>query len=177
MTFAKLMPRYRLRPGKPSDAQGLFAVHDRAVRELARGVYSDSQVESWVQGNSPERYVAAMREDGELFLVAVARLRGIVGFCAYKDEEVRSLYIDPDWSRLGVGTALLERAEAAIAEAGHPKVVIGASLVGLPFYESRGYRVIRHRHWRTRGGLMIPAADMEKPLPEASLCGPARQTA
>jgi hypothetical protein len=22
--------------------------------------------------------------------------------------------------------------------------------------------VLRHRHWRTRGGLMIPAADMEK---------------
>ncbi len=176
MAFGKLMPRYRLRPGKPSDAQGLFAVHDRAVRELARGVYSESQVESWVQGNNPERYVAAMREDGERFLVAVARLRGIVGFCAYKDEEVRSLYIDPDWSRLGVGSALLKRAEAAIGEAGHAKVVIGASLVGLPFYESRGYRVVRHRHWRTRGGLMIPAADMEKPLAEASLCGPARQT-
>ncbi len=176
MAFGKLMPRYRLRPGKPSDAQGLFAVHDRAVRELARGVYSDSQVESWVQGNSPERYVAAMREDGELFLVAVARLRGIVGFCAYKGEEVRSLYIDPDWSRLGVGTSLLQRAEAAIAGAGHAKVVIGASLVGLPFYESRGYRVIRHRHWRSRGGLMIPAADMEKPLQEASLCDQARQT-
>jgi predicted N-acetyltransferase YhbS len=75
-----------------------------------------------------------------------------------------------------MGSALLQRAEAAIAGAGHAKVVIGASLVGLPFYESQGYRVVRHRHWRTRGGLMIPAADMEKPLTEAALCGPARQT-
>ncbi|MEO3430345.1 GNAT family N-acetyltransferase [Pelagibius sp. CAU 1746] len=173
MALGKLIPRYRLRPGKPSDAQSLLAVQDRAVRKLARGVYSDSQVESWVQGNSPERYVAAMREDREQFLVAVARLRGIVGFCAYKDEEVRSLYIDPDWSRLGLGTALLQRAEADIATAGHAKIVIGASLVGLPFYESRGYRVIRHRHWRTRGGLMIPAADMEKRLSEASFRDPA----
>lgn len=173
MLLRKLMPRYRLRLGKPSDAPGLFAVHERAVLKLAQGVYSKSQVESWVHGNSPERYVEAMRDDGERFLVTTARSQGIVGFCSYKDEEVRSLYIDPDWSRLGMGTALLQRAEMEIAAAGHGKVIIGASLVGLPFYESRGYRVIRHRHWRTRGGLLIPAADMEKALRQTALYGPA----
>lgn len=158
------MPLYRLRAGKPSDAPGIFAVHDRAIRELGRGIYSETQVESWAEGNSPERYVEAMRDEGERFLVAVARRRGIVGFCAYKDQELRGLYVDPDWARRGLGTILLKRAEAIIAAGGHRKVVIGASLVGLPFYELHGYRVIRHRHWRTRGGLMIPAADMEKPI-------------
>ncbi|GAB4229837.1 MAG: hypothetical protein Tsb0032_36420 [Kiloniellaceae bacterium] len=175
MHLGKLMPRYRLRPGKPADAPAIFAVHDRAIRVLGRGVYSESQVESWAHDNRPERFVEAMR-DGEVFTVAVSRLRGIVGFSAYKGEEVRSLYVDPDWSRLGLGSLLLERAEAAIAAAGHAKVVIGASLVGLPFYESQGYRILRHRHWRTRGGLMIPAADMEKPLNEGSLRGTARRT-
>ena len=164
MTLAKLLPRYRLRPGRPTDAEGIYAVHDRAIRVLGRGPYSDSQVESWAHGNAPERFVEAMREDGETFLVAIARQRGIVGFCSYKDEEVRALYVDPDWVRLGLGTALLRRAEAVIAANGHRKVIIGASLVGLPFYEVHGYDVIRHRHWRTRGGLMIPAADMEKAL-------------
>ncbi|MEQ8356908.1 MAG: GNAT family N-acetyltransferase [Kiloniellaceae bacterium] len=164
MPLAKLLPRYRLRPGKPADAPGLLKVHDRAIRVLGRGAYSDSQIESWAEEISPERYVEAMRDDGEAFLVAVARLRGIVAFCSYKDQEVRALYVDPDWARLGVGSALLKRAEAIIAAQGHRKVVIGASLIGLPFYESQGYSVLRHRHWRTRGGLMIPAADMEKPV-------------
>jgi len=167
MQLRKLIPRYRLRSGKPSDAPGLYAVHERAIRELGRGVYTETQVESWAEGNSPERYVKAMRDEGEVFEVAVARLRGIVGFCSHKDQEVRSLYVDPDWSRLGLGTALLQRAEASIATAGHDKVVIGASLVGLPFYEQHGYSVVKLRHWRTRGGLMIPAADMEKPIKAA----------
>ena len=175
MPFAKLMPRYRLRPGKPSDASGLFAVHDRAVRVLGRGIYSETQVESWAHDNKPERFVEAMR-DGEAFEVAVSRLRGIVGFCAHKGEEVRSLYVDPDGSRLGLGKVLLQRAEAAIAAQGHAKVIIGASLVGLPFYESQGYKVVRHRHWRTRGGLMIPAADMEKPLGQMPQRDTARRT-
>ncbi len=164
MPLTKLIPRYRLRAGKPADAAGIFAVHDRAIRVLGRGPYSDSQVESWARGNCPERYVEAMRKEGERFLVAVARGHGIVGFCSYKEQEVRGLYVDPEWSRLGLGTALLQRAEEIIAAAGHRKVVVGASLVGLPFYEIHGYSVVRHRHWRTHGGLMIPAADMEKAI-------------
>lgn len=164
MELGKLIPPYRIRRGRLSDAGGLYAVHERAVRVLARRVYSDSQVESWVHGNSSSRYVEAMRDEGEIFAVAVARRRGIVGFSALKGREVRSLYVDPEWSRLGVGSALLRRAEAMIAAAGHDKVEIGASLAGLAFYELHGYRVVKHRHWRSRGGLMIPAADMEKAI-------------
>jgi len=168
MTLGKLIPRYRIRPGRPTDAAGLYAVHERAVRVLGRRVYSDTQIESWIHGNSPEHYIAAMHDEGEAFEVAVTRLRGIVGFCALKGEELRSLYVDPDWARLGVGSALLQRAEARMAAAGHGKVVVGASLAGLPFYEQHGYRVVKHRHWRSRGGLMIPAVDMEKPAEEAA---------
>lgn len=164
MQFSRLIPRYRIRRAHASDAGHLFAVHERAVRVLGRRAYNESQVESWVHGNDPQRYLEAMRDDGEIFEVAVARLRGIVGFCGRKDEEVRSLYVDPDWTHLGVGSTLLRRAEAAIAAAGHGRVVIGASLSGLHFYERHGYRVVKHRHWRSRGGLMIPAADMEKPV-------------
>jgi len=166
MVLAKLLPRYRLCRGKPSDAPALFAVHDRAIRVLGRKAYSDSQVASWAHGNGPEHYVEAMLDERETFVVATARRREIVGFCSYKENEVRALYVAPDWARLGLGTALLKRAEAEIAAQGFGKVTIGASLVGLPFYETHGYVVLRHRHWRTRGGLMIPAADMEKALRE-----------
>ena len=164
MQLGSLFSRYRIRRGRPADADALYAVHERAVRVLGRRVYNESQVESWAHGNSPAHYVEAMREEGERFEVAVARRRGIIGFAALKGQELRSLYVDPDWSGLGVGSALLRRAEAIIAAAGHDRVVIGASLAGLPFYEQHGYSVVKHRHWRSRGGLMIPAADMEKRL-------------
>src|SRR5512138_1562367 len=164
MRFPSLLPRYRIRRGRPADADSLYAVHERAVRVLGRRVYNESQVESWVHGNCPARFVEAMRGEGEVFEVAVSRLRGVVGFSAVKDEELRSLYVDPDWSRLGVGSTLLRRAEASIAAAGHDRVVVGASLAGVPFYERHGYSIVKHRHWRSGGGLMIPAAEMEKPV-------------
>ncbi|NIA67505.1 GNAT family N-acetyltransferase [Pelagibius litoralis] len=169
----RFFPPYKLRPGRPGDADGLLRVHQRAILILGRRVYSDAQVESWACGNTPDRYIEAMNEDGEAFEVAVARKTGVVAFCSRKDNEVRGLYVDPDWTRHGLGRLLLRRAEAAITAAGHGRVSIGASLTGLPFYEAEGYRVIRHRHWKTRGGLFIPAAEMEK----AVLHNPGRKQA
>src|SRR3546814_18268816 len=65
--FLRSRPRYRIRRGRPADAEGLYAVQERAVRVLGRQVYNDSQIESWVHGHSPQRYVEAMRGDGERF--------------------------------------------------------------------------------------------------------------
>lgn len=166
----RIFPGYRLRAGRPGDAESLLRVHQRAVLTLGRRIYSDAQLESWVSDNSADRYVEDMNDGGELYDVALVRKAGIVAFCSRREHEVRSLYVDPDWARHGIGTVLLRRAEAAIAEAGHARVSIGASLIGLPFYEAQGYRVLRHRHWKTRGGLFIPAAEMEKAL---SFCSPA----
>jgi len=168
----RIIPAYKLRAGRPGDAEGLLRVHQRAVLTLGRPTYSDAQLESWAGGNSPARYIEDMRDEGETYEVAVARRAGIVAFCSRRAHEIRSLYVDPDWARHGIGSVLLKRAEAAIAKAGHPRVSIGASLVGLPFYEAQGYTVLRHRHWKTRGGLFIPAAEMEKAL---SLCAPTRR--
>src|SRR3546814_1715969 len=114
--FLRSRPRYRIRRGRPADAEGLYAVQERAVRVLGRQVYNDSQIESWVHGNSPQRYVEAMRGDGERFEVAVSGLPGAIGFCAVKGQELCSLYVDPDWSGLGVGSALLRRAAAIRSE-------------------------------------------------------------
>ena len=167
----RFFPGYRLRAGRPEDADALLRVHQRAVLTLGRPIYSDAQLESWASGNSPDRYIQDMREEGEVYEVAVVRKAGIVAFCARRAHEVRSLYVDPDWARHGIGSVLLKRAEAAIAAAGFQRVSIGASLVGLPFYERQGYRVLRHRHWKTRGGLFIPAAEMEKAIPRQAPAG------
>jgi hypothetical protein len=64
-----------------------------------------------------------------------------------------------------IARRMLGMAEAAICAAGHEEVKLGASLTALPFYERCGYRLLCRREWKTRGGLMLPVADMAKPLP------------
>lgn len=150
------------RLGTPDDAAAIMRVHRESILELGTKSYSLAEAESWAAGLVAERYVTAMAEGGETFLVAEGDGAGVVAFCSYKEDEVCGLYVAPSAARSGVGSALLRRAEAAIAAAGHRRVRIGASLSGEAFYARHGYGVVLRRGWKTRGGLTIPVVDMEK---------------
>lgn len=86
-----------------------------------------AEVESWAAGLAPERYVEAMSAGGETFIVAVAPDGALAGFCSFKGDEVKGLYVAPDWARRGVGSALLRQAEATIGAGGHRLIHIVAS--------------------------------------------------
>lgn len=152
-----------LRPATPADAPAILKVHRDSILSLGIGSYSLAEVESWAAGLVPERYVEAMNEGGETFIVAVAA-GGLVGICSFKDDELKGLSVAPDWARRGVGSALLRQAELAIAAAGHRCIRLDASLSSQAFYEHHGYRVVIRHGWKTRGGLVIGALAMEKAL-------------
>ncbi len=74
----------------------------------------------------PERYVEAISDRGEAFVVAVAA--DLAGFGSFKDDCVMGLYVAPEWARRGVGSALLRQAEAVIGAAGHRRIRLDAAL-------------------------------------------------
>ena len=153
---------FTIRVGVPEDGAALLQVHRRSILTLGRASYTEKETRSWAAKLVPEGYGQAMTEGGESFEVALDPGGQVIAFCSRKDEEVMGLYVDPDWARQGIGTALLARAEAAIAEAGHSRVLIGASLTGQAFYETHGYRLFERRIWKTRGGMEIAVLAMEK---------------
>jgi ribosomal protein S18 acetylase RimI-like enzyme len=154
-----------IRRGAPDDALAILRIHRHSILSLGIATYGLAEVESWAAGLVPERYVEAMEEGGETFIVAVAADGALAGFCSFKDDEVKGLYVAPTMACRGVGSALLRQAEAAIAAAGHARVRIGAALSGQAFYERHGYRVVERRGWKARGGLVIAALAIEKTPP------------
>ena len=153
-----------IRAATPADGEAIMAVHRASILGLGIAAYAAEEVESWAAGLKPEGYGWAMTEGGEAMEVAEDSRGRIVAFCSWKADEVCGLYVHPDAARRGLGGAMLARAEAAIAACGHRAIRVGASLSGRPFYERHGYRVTRHKDWKTRGGLVIAALDMEKRL-------------
>jgi predicted N-acetyltransferase YhbS len=158
-------PAIVIRAATPTDAAAILQVHQQSIRVLGSEVYSLAEVESWAAGLVPERYVKAMNEGSEVFIVAAVADGALAGFCSFKDDEVKGLYVAPDWVRRGDGSALLRQAEATIAAGGHRFIRIVASLSGQAFYEHHGYRAIERRDWKSRGGLVSAALAMEKALP------------
>lgn len=55
---------------------------------------------------------------------------------------IRAMYTHPSWVRRGVGTLLLDLAEAAARDAGFRSIELGSTLPGEPFYLARGYKEI-----------------------------------
>jgi GNAT superfamily N-acetyltransferase len=123
-------------------------------------------LESWASGLKAERYVYAMDKVGETFLVADIVKGGgrLAGFCSFGGDQIYGLYIQPDWTGRGLASRMIELAEEALLAAGTRTLRISASAIARPLYEKQGYVVWRRRAWRTRGGLMIEAYDMEKPV-------------
>jgi len=153
-----------LRPATPADAPAILRLHRDSILSLGIGSYSLAEVESWAAGLVAERYVEAMNKGGETFIVAAVADGALAGFCSFGDDEVKGLYVAPEWARRGVGSALLRRAEATISAGGHRLIRIIASLSGAAFYERHGYRVVERRDWKSRGGLVSAALAMEKAL-------------
>jgi putative acetyltransferase len=155
-----LPPGVKIRAAGPGDAAFIQQVHEDSIRGLGPRAYSRAEVESWATGLKPTGYVWAMTQGGETFLVA--ETNRIIAFCSFTADEVRGLYVRPEWAGRGIGSELLARAEAALHASGRECIPIGASLSAVGFYLARGYEIVRRRSWRTRGGLVIDIADMKK---------------
>jgi GNAT superfamily N-acetyltransferase len=77
--------------------------------------------------------------------------------------KIRAFFVDPDWTRRGIGTQILETCESAARDAGFAHFEMGATLTGVPLYEVRGYVVAERIEVPLRNGATLPVVRMVKP--------------
>jgi len=78
--------------------------------------------------------------------------------------KIRAFFVDPSWSRRGLGTRLLEACERAAWDEGFRRCEMGATLSGVPLYERHGYRRVAEMLVDLPGGERLPVVRMEKVL-------------
>ncbi len=82
---------------------------------------------------------AAYREGLFDYKIYVAELDGVAaGFCAFSDDELAWLYVDPAFSRRGVGRALARFALSSLARPAYIEVLCGNE-PALSLYRSLGF--------------------------------------
>ena len=130
-----------LRPYLPSDADRCAAIFRASVEELAIEDYSADQCAAWAaRADDPE---FPKRLAGALTLMAIIDGEP-VGFASLKGAEtIDTLYVDPDFARRGVATALLD-AFVRLAAARGAKVLAGEiSDTARPLFERLGFEAQR----------------------------------
>lgn len=78
--------------------------------------------------------------------------------------EVRAMFVAPEHAGRGVGRALLEAAEAAIARAGFPVAYLLATRSGLAFYRRAGYTALAEHVIALPGGEALAVTCMQRAL-------------
>ncbi len=152
----------KLRRFRPDDLPCLARLFYATVHAVARGDYSQVQVEAWAPAK-PDLGRWRRKLAGEE--VIVAELAGqIVGFCSWDSAGYLDLlYVHHAYQRQGIATALYVAAERALRAKGLTRILTQASLTAQPFFIRQGFRLVRHQEVPVRG-VKLPNAVMAKTL-------------
>lgn len=77
---------------------------------------------------------------------------------------VRAMFVRGDWTRRGLGRAILEACERAARAEGFEKLVLGATLPGVPLYCAFGFREVERFTVTMPDGVGVEAVAMERPV-------------
>jgi GNAT superfamily N-acetyltransferase len=77
---------------------------------------------------------------------------------------VRAMFVRSDWTRRGLGRAILDSCERAAREEGFKELVLGATLPGEPLYRSFGFREVERFTVTMPDGVSIECIAMARPI-------------
>jgi putative acetyltransferase len=162
-----------MRQATRADLPAMAAAHIDSIRSLGSAYYAADLVEAWAAAVRPQMYLDAMR-DGEVFFIAVGSTSEgpvVLGFSSHRPEtgdDGISVYVRGDCARRGLGTALLQLAEAHAVSAGAAALTIHASLGAVHFYAANGFEEAGQGTARLHTGASMPCVVMRKRLTAAS---------
>lgn len=130
-----------IRNYKPEDCKYLAGLFYDTVHSVNAKDYTKEQLNAWATGNVDfDKWNESLLEHTSV--VAVEN-DIIVGFgdmdqTGYLDR----LYVHSDYQNRGIATAICDRLETAVLA---EKYVTHASITAKPFFEKRGYRIIKEQ--------------------------------
>ncbi len=155
--------RWSLRRAALADAPYIAVLVAAAIEGLTAKEYTPAQRAAWIGCVSSDYFRTLILLDQYDVWVATDDGRTLSGVGALHMDEVSYLYVHPRAARMGLGSLLLARLEQSALRRGVTRVHLRSSLTARPFYERRGFRVVRACMLR-RGGVDIPCILMEKEL-------------
>jgi len=147
-----------LRPATHEDAPRLMPLIERSVLTLQAPDYSRSQLEAAL--GTVYGVDMALIVDGTYYVVeAEGKIVGCGGWSRratlfgvhklVRDDtglkpgidpaRIRAFFIDPDWARQGIASAILGACEAAALAEGFTSLSLAATLTGVAFYRRHGF--------------------------------------
>ena len=146
----------RIRLYRPSDCGAMAELFYNTVHTVNAADYTPRQLDAWADGQVDlAAWDRSFRKHRTLVAEQDGELLGFGDITA--DGYLDRLYVHHLHQRAGIATALCDRLE----EAAEGPVTTHASVTARPFFEKRGYKVVREQQVE-RHGVLLTNFVMEK---------------
>ena len=152
----------RIRTYEIGDTERIIKLFYDTVHEVNIRDYTKAQVEAWAPANM-EVEVWMERLNSKLTYVAEAEGE-IVGFAELESTgHIDCFYCHKDFQGKGIGTRILQEIESKAKSLGINKLWTEASITAKPFFETKGFNLVKQQEVARRGQTFINFV-MEKTL-------------
>lgn len=147
--------RVEIRRYRPSDCKELMELFYNTVHTVNAKDYTKEQLDAWTAQMDPSKWDRRLQQHYSVVSVENGRILGFgdMDETGYLDH----LFVRADHQGKGVATAICDHLERAV----RGKIVTHASITARPFFEKRGYRVVREQRVE-RQGVLLSNFVMEK---------------
>lgn len=149
----------RIRAYRSEDCAALATLFYNTVHTVNARDYTQTQLDVWATGQVD---LAAWDRSFLAHNTFVAELDGVIAGFGDIDETgyLDRLYVHKDYQRQGIAAALCDAMEKTVPG----RIVTHASITARPFFEGRGYTVVRAQQVE-RQGVLLTNYVMEKVWP------------
>lgn len=145
-----------IRPYRSSDCPALAELFYETVHTVNAAHYTPDQLDAWADGKVDlEAWDSSFREHYTLVAEEEGEILGFGDIAA--DGYLDRLYVHRLHQRQGIAAALCDRLEQTV----EGSIVTHASITARPFFEARGYRVVKQQQVE-RHGVLLTNFVMEK---------------
>lgn len=137
---------FKIRKYKPSDLPEIAELFYNTVHSVNAGDYTREQLNAWADGNiDMEKWNREFTEHYTL----VAEAGGVIVCFGDMDDSgyLDRLYVHADFQGMGIATAICDALEKTV----NGRIKTHASITARPFFEKRGYKVVREQEVIRKG--------------------------
>lgn len=138
-----LKPKYKIRLLEEKDIPEMQQLFRSTVLSINTKDYTEEEVEDWASCGDNTEHLKDLLSHNH-FVGAFDEDDYMVGFSSMnKEGYLHSMFVHKDWQGRGVATQLLSEVEHVAKQYGVTEITSEVSLTAKPFFEKKGYEVIK----------------------------------